>query len=193
MREVISQAFSNATADAAWLSEAELLPDFQEKALAHLIASPDLITTASGFDLLLRVLRDRQDNDLSYFGKLKTAQLLCIMSELHESTLGINLTLPPLDDLTAADVRLLTSSWKIEELRFGSTAGLELDTLLKSVFRGCLKSISHPVMYKLAVAALNQLPVEEIPQLAKVSVAKVLNDQPICQAIYLGKSMLFEE
>lgn len=184
MRSVISQAAENGTVDPSWFL---ILPDAPEKAIGYLTASPDLVTTTSGLRLLCEALRAYRRIDLSHFPRFTTAHVLRIMSELPKSARGITLTLPPLDDLTLADVRLLAFSAHIDELHFGTTTGTELDAILEAVSGARLQGFSHPELFRSAFTANYRIKENTSGLVSFPPLTKLLNGQPISQAIFLGE------
>ncbi|PPJ55683.1 hypothetical protein CBER1_05877 [Cercospora berteroae] len=186
MSSVIAQAMEDEEGELAWLADAEQLSTFPDVALKHLKAAPNTIATTGGFNLLCRALRGRQNVDLSMFHQLTPEQLLRTVSELQDSPNKIKLTLPCLE-LTPEHVRQLAHASNVAEIRFGNTGGLELSSLIEAASGAGLESISHPAIYKTALAAANQNP-EELSQLATDSIRRTLHGDPLCQAIWIGTS-----
>ena len=157
MEEVISSALQSGSDNLSWLCEAALLPDFTNKAYAHLALHPEVVTSPAGFHLLCRVLKDRQEVDLSYFGHLTISQILHILSEIQGSSERITLILPRLQSLTASDVRSIILSSNIVDLRLGYTPGLDLAALTGALEGTKLQKLSHPELFRSSLLASHQL------------------------------------
>lgn len=185
---VFSQAVEDEHGGLSWLADAEKLPDFTESAFDYFRLVPGALDCKGGPKLLGRILQDREDVDLSGFVRLKSEQLLQIVTELQHSSKKIRLTLPGLK-LTPEDVSQVAHAPNIVDLCFGTTEGLELKSLIEAASGARLEYISHPEMYKTALTAANEN-YEYLPRIASAPTGKVLQGPFLCQAVWIAANTL---
>jgi hypothetical protein len=155
MRAVIERTVQGDPSNLDLLAEAEQVPGFTKALREHLHANPESVQGRSLMTLLGHVHRKCSLVDLSPFLHLSFEDVLEVIEIVASSGDAFSLTLPDLEDLTAANLHRLLPSGLVHELRLGNHQIGDLQQFLDIIDGTSVASFNIPELYPRSFAPVH--------------------------------------
>ena len=152
LAKAVDEAFAGSKEHNGWLWSAEQVPGFSSAVLARLHATPKLLHSPSGMQLLIGALRGRSDVDLRMFRGLKPSDAANILATLRDNQKdgprALHLSLPDLEGWRVKDLDSVLAAAPVASLSLGETPSMSLAETLASALKHDVKGFISTALYR---------------------------------------------